>query len=172
MVLFMESAMMLDFWNQKEILISLFAVVLILLCILPIVREIVISSKIKKLANSVMEITPKEFFSIRNASNGGRGRKHISTSKDFAGVYILYNQTKKMYYVGQGKKVFQRVNNHFTGHGNGDVYADYKYGDKFTIKMIALSKSGFTTLNELERNTIRTYDAFLKGYNKTRGNKG
>ena len=62
MVLFMESAMMLDFWNQKEILISLFAVVLILLCILPIVREIVISSKIKKLANSVMEITPKEFF--------------------------------------------------------------------------------------------------------------
>lgn len=77
-----------------------------------------------------------------------------------------------MYYVGQGKKVFQRVNNHFTGHGNGDVYADYKYGDKFTIKMIALSKSGFSTLNELERNTIRTYDAFSKGYNKTRGNKG
>lgn len=77
-----------------------------------------------------------------------------------------------MYYVGQGKKVFQRVNNHFTGHGNGDVYADYKYGDKFTIKMIALENSGFTTLNELERNTIAPYDAYAKGYNKTRGNRG
>lgn len=77
-----------------------------------------------------------------------------------------------MYYVGQGKKVFQRVNSHFTGHGNGDVYADYKYGDKFTIKMIALDNSGFTTLNKLERNTIATYNAYSKGYNKTRGNKG
>lgn len=48
-----------------------------------------------------------------------------------------------LYYVGQGKSVFQRVNNHFTSHGNGDVYADYKYGDEFTIKMIALENSGF-----------------------------
>ena len=77
-----------------------------------------------------------------------------------------------MYYVGQGKKVFQRVNNHFTGHGNGDVYADYKYGDDFTIKMIALETSGFKTLNELERNTIMTYNAYSRGYNKTKGNKG
>lgn len=77
-----------------------------------------------------------------------------------------------MYYVGQGKKVFQRVNNHFTGHGNGDVYSDYKYGDNFTIKMIRLKGSGFKTLNELERCTISKYNAFSKGYNKTRGNKG
>lgn len=89
----------------------------------------------------------------------------------FSGVYILYNSTKNMYYVGQGKNVLTRVNSHFTGHGNGDVYADYKYGDKFTIKMIELEKSGFSTLNELERNTIMTYDAYSKGYNRTRGNR-
>ena len=121
---------------------------------------------------TVKEITPEEFFRIRNSSNGGRGKRHISTYYDFAGVYILYNQTKKMYYVGQGKRVFQRVNSHFTGHGNGDVYADYKYGDKFTIKTIKLENSGFRTLNELERNTIKTYSAYSRGYNKTRGNKG
>ena len=63
-----------------------------------------------------------------------------------------------------------RVNTHFTGRGNGDVYADYKYGDVFTIKMIALDRSGFSTLNELERYTISYYDAYHKGYNKTRGN--
>ena len=38
--------------------------------------------------------------------------------------------------------------------------------------MIALENSGFTTLNELERNTIATYNAYAKGYNKTRGNRG
>ena len=58
------------------------------------------------------------------------------------------------------------------GLGNGDVYADYKYGDKFTIKTIKLENSGFRTLNELERNTIKTYSAYSRGYNKTRGNKG
>lgn len=65
-----------------------------------------------------------------------------------------------------------RVNAHFTGRGNGDVYADYKYGDPFEISMIALENSGFCTLNELERNVIRRYNAFSNGYNKTRGNRG
>lgn len=146
--------------------------VAILFYVLRIVRTINIKKKIKGLADNALEVTPQEFFKIRNTSNGGRGKKHISTQSDFAGVYILYNHTKNMYYVGQGKKVFQRVNSHFTGHGNGDVYADYKYGDDFTIKMIALENSGFSTLNELERNTISTYNAYASGYNKTRGNKG
>lgn len=157
---------------RSEAFFWLYVGIIIIACIIPIVRTIVIKNKIKRLADNVLEITPQEFFKIRNSSNGGRGKKHISTQCDFAGVYILYNHTKNMYYVGQGKKVFQRVNNHFTGHGNGDVYADYKYGDEFTIKMIALENSGFSTLNELERNTIATYGAYSKGYNKTRGNRG
>lgn len=33
--------------------------------------------------------------------------------------------------MGQGKAVLDRVNHHFSGRGNGDVYADYKYGDFF-----------------------------------------
>lgn len=137
-----------------------------------VVRTNSIKKQITDLANNALEITPEQFFKIRNSSNGGRGHKHISSQYDFAGVYILYNHDKNMYYVGQGKSVFNRVNNHFTGHGNGDVYADYKYGDEFTIKMIALENSGFHTLNELERNTIATYNAFSNGYNKTRGNRG
>lgn len=157
---------------RLETFIWIYLTFIILAIIIPMVRTIRIKSKIRKLSDNALEVTTKEFFSIRNSSNGGRGKKHISTKYDFAGVYILYNHTKNMYYVGQGKKVFQRVNNHFTGHGNGDVYADYKYGDEFTIKMIALENSGFNTLNELERNTIKTYDAYSKGYNKTRGNKG
>lgn len=124
--------------------------------------------KIEMLSENALEVTPSEFFEIRNKSIG---KKHISTQYAFAGVYILYNHTKNMYYVGQGKNVFQRVNAHFTGHGNGDVYADYKYGDYFTIKMIQLVGSGFDSLNDLERNTIAAYDAYSNGYNKTRGNR-
>lgn len=130
-----------------------------------------IKKRIHGLANNTLEITPQEFFALRNTSFGGKGSPSYALTKNFAGVYILFNSTKNMYYVGQAKEVLNRVNAHFTGKGNGDVYADYKYGDAFTIKMIALDKSGFKTLNDLERNTIMTYDSFSSGYNKTRGNK-
>lgn len=129
------------------------------------------NKSIKGLAENALEMTPEEFFIMRKTSFGGRGRPSYALTQNFADVYILFNSTKNMYYIGQSKEVLNRVNAHFTGKGNGDVYADYKYGDKFTIKMIALEKSNCKTLNELERNTIMTYDAFASGYNKTHGNR-
>ena len=130
-----------------------------------------IDKKIEELASNTLEMTPEEFLEMRKASFNKHNSSYVS-KKNFAGVYILFNQTKNMYYVGQGKQIFNRVNAHFTGKGNGDVYADYKYGDKFTIRTISLENSGFSTLNELERNTIAKYNSYYKGYNKTRGNKG
>lgn len=130
-----------------------------------------IDKKIEELANNTLEMTPEEFLKMRSASFNKHSSSYAS-KKNFAGVYILFNKTKGIYYVGQGKRVFDRVNQHFTGKGNGDVYADYKYGDEFAIRMIALENSGFSSLNELERNTIAKYNSYYKGYNKTRGNKG
>lgn len=89
---------------------------------------------------------------------------------DFVGVYVLYNTNKAMYYVGQATRCLFRVNQHFTGHGNGDVYADYKYGNAFVIKLIKLSESGYDDLDLLEKNMIEKYRAYDLGYNKTRGN--
>lgn len=130
-----------------------------------------IREEIYELANNTLELTPEEFLEMRNKSFGGRGNALYSNNYNFAGVYILHNKSKDLYYVGQGKQVLNRVNSHFTGRGNGDVYADYKYGDNWTIKMIALENSGFNNLNELERYAIETYGSYKKGYNKTRGNK-
>lgn len=130
-----------------------------------------IKRQIRGLANNALELTPEEFFTMRNKSFGGKGSPSYALQMNFAGVYILFNSTQNKYYVGQGKEILNRVNAHFTGKGNGDVYADYKYGDKFTIKMIGLKGSGFSSLNDLERNTILTYGSFSSGYNKTRGNK-
>ena len=90
---------------------------------------------------------------------------------EFTGVYILHNTSKDLYYVGQSVRVFARVRQHFTGHGNGDVYADFKYGDSFTIKTIPLAGSGYQSLNDLERDAIEAFDAYSKGYNMTKGNR-
>ncbi len=128
-----------------------------------------IKQKVKKLSRTRAELSPEEFMRLRAQTFGNGAARHDKLN--FEGVYVLFNVTKSMYYVGQGKKVLDRVNMHFTGKGNGDVYADYKYGDEFTIKIIGLKHSGYRSLNALERDTISTFEAYAKGYNKTKGNK-
>lgn len=127
------------------------------------------SDRIRQLSKRVPEMTPEQFMKMREDvyRNGEKAKK----SKNGAGVYIIHNKTKRSYYVGQSIHILDRVNSHFSGKGNGDVYADYKYGDRFTIRLIPLRGSGYKNLNDLERNAIRSYNAYNRGYNKTRGNK-
>jgi|SRR5690625_583194 len=160
--------------NKMEILIYMlifYVVIMIAIVWYQLAQQKKIRDQIRGLANNTLEMTPEEYFKMRSKSFGGRGRPKYSNNYNFPGVYILHNKSKDQYYVGQGKLVLNRVNSHFTGRGNGDVYADYKYGDRWTIKMIALKNSGFSTLNALERHTISTYDSFRNGYNRNRGNK-
>lgn len=119
----------------------------------------IIASNYKQFQESTNAITPSEFFEIRSMQSG-----------DFVGAYIIFNQTKQKYYVGQAKRLYFRINQHFTGHGNGDVYADYKYGDQFYIKIISLADSGYHDLDLLEKDLIYQYQANITGYNKTKGN--
>lgn len=120
-------------------------------------------SRIRRLAQNADTYDPKTFLEMRKSKLLG---------DDFQGIYILRNESKKKYYVGQSVHVLARVNQHFTGHGNGDVYADYRNGARFSIRTLRLKGSGFKTLNSLERYAIAAYRAYTKGYNKTRGNKG
>ena len=107
-------------------------------------------------------VSPREFLDARDA---------LRRKGDFTGIYILHNKTKEMYYVGQSTRVVGRLCQHLTGHGNGDVYADYKYGDDFEVSFVTLRESGYDSLDALERDTIKAYGAYNKGYNRTRGNR-
>ena len=122
-------------------------------------RERAIKDNMDVFLNQFQDLTPEEFFEIRQHQKG-----------DVVGVYIIHNETNGQYYVGQAKKLFFRINQHFTGHGNGDVYADYKYGDDFSIKIIRLSDSGYDDIDKLEKDMIEKYNAYDIGYNKTSGN--
>ncbi len=139
-----------------------------------VMERYTVKGMIRRMARGRMKVSPKKFLRIRNETGHRQkdSRRYISAKYDFAGVYVIYNKTQRLYYVGQANKVLQRVNSHFTGHGNGDVYADFSYGDRFSIRTIRLRGSGCATLNELERKYIKKYDAFGKGYNRTAGNKG
>ena len=106
--------------------------------------------------------SPQEFMRVRGA---------LTRNGDFTGIYVIHNKTKDKYYVGQSVRMVGRVRQHLMGRGNGDVYADYKYGDKFEINLVSLRESGYDSLDALERDTIKAYGAYTKGYNRTRGNR-
>lgn len=86
-------------------------------------------------------------------------------------VYLIKNVDKNMFYVGQSIHPHDRVFAHFVGRGNGDVYADFKYGDHFTVRFYAFNPYQFQDLNELERHIIRIYEADVNGYNRQAGNR-
>lgn len=39
------------------------------------------------------------------------------------------------------------------------MYADYKYGDSFNVRIVPLSESGYESLNELKRTAIQALEA-------------
>lgn len=133
-----------------------------------------------KIEENKMELTPEEFFEIREKIL----RKHLFKDEremiekytqqfDCTGIYILYNKTRGKYYIGQSIDVLKRVPQHFNGASQGNQYVNKSYlkGDKWTIKIVPLQDSGFIKLNPLEAHAIKIYEAFEKGYNKTKGNK-
>lgn len=124
---------------------------------------------LKKIVKSSKEIGVEDFLKLRNKKKG-KGKKLASDSADVSGIYIIHNRSKRKYYVGQAKHIVSRANSHFTGKGNGRVYADYIYGDRFSIRFVALKGNREKDLNSLERKYIKKYRARETGYNRTKGN--
>lgn len=115
-----------------------------------------------KRALSPGSITYKDFI-----NNKGRIRRMYNVP----GVYVITNTSKgNKKYVGQSVNIYSRVNSHFSGSGNGDIYHDLMSGDTFIVDLIKLKDTKFRTLDSLEKYLISYHDSYYNGYNKTRGN--
>lgn len=92
--------------------------------------------------------------------------------ENFAGIYVIYNHVRNMFYIGQALNLFDRAYEHFKPNkGSKEIYEDYTYGDDFYISLIRLENTSLSTLNELEDNAIRAFDSLIpNGYNKNSGN--
>lgn len=82
-------------------------------------------------------------------------RKALTQQGEITGIFIAHNASKDLYYVGQSTKAIDRAAIQFLGRGNCDVYADYKYGDSFSVRIIPLLGSGYESLNEFKRAAIQ-----------------
>ncbi len=112
--------------------------------------------KLLWLRQSLLEDDPQI---VASAEEFMAQRKSLTQQGKITGIFIVHNATKDLYYVGQSAKAIDRAAIQFLGRGNCDVYADYKYGDSFSVRIIPLSESGYESLNELKRTAIQALEA-------------
>jgi GIY-YIG catalytic domain len=118
------------------------------------------------LRGNLIKVTPEELLVLKNAKE--RAKHNIDSPP---GIYIIQNCELNKYYIGQSESIFDRAYRHFKGSGSVEVYEDYCSGHTFSISVIPLESTSFLTLNELEDNAIRAYNALVpSGYNKNPGN--
>jgi len=92
------------------------------------------------------------------------------------GCYVLCNNEKEKYYVGQSKDVMRRLKQHFKGTEPKNIifaedYFTSQWEDRenlFSLKIIPLETKD--ELDATEKELIELYDAFNSGYNGTQGN--
>lgn len=147
-------------------LISVYVAVLLVLVTLAVIFERRKKQKVQKAvrewATGKTTITPKEFFKIRKAKIR---RSFISSGEEFMGVYVAVNEDKGFCYVGQSQRVLQAVSSLFTGHGNMQVFTDYKKGDQFTIRAFAIENTRYASLAQLKRAVMERSATAYKLYN-------
>ena len=141
-----------------EVIVIIAIIIVLVVCIYYYIDSST-AKYINELVENEKEMSIEEFLSL-------------DKNDVYPGVYIILNETNKKYYVGQGKKVIERSQMHFKGKGNGDIYADYRHGDIFKIKIINMYNTKYDDLDKLERVSIKVFDSYYSGYNKTRGNGG
>ena len=146
------------------IVFAIIAVFILGFLIFKFVRKAAFNNELREVFYESKKLTPEEFFKLKRKTSDFGGRSKY----DESGVYVIFNKSSSMYYVGQSIHLIKRVNDHFTGKGNGDVYADYKYGADFEITLIPCPRED---LNKVERHYIEIFNAYGKGYNKNKGKK-
>lgn len=112
--------------------------------------------KLLGLRQSLLEDDPQI---VASAEEFMAQRKALTQQGEITGIFIVHNATKDLYYVGQSAKAIDRAAIQFLGRGNCDVYADYKYGDSFNVRIIPLTGSSYESLSELKRAAIQALEA-------------
>jgi len=91
-----------------------------------------------------------------------------SADKGGMGIYIMYNQTKNKYYVGQAKQLYKRVREHFKVE---DIAHDFIGGDEIQVKFLTAAEIGDDyRIDHIEKTGIEIFTSKGKIYNKTTGN--
>lgn len=120
----------------------------------------------KKLEDLKDRLCSESGLASASAEGFLRSYKGLLSTGDITGLYVLHNQTKGLCYVGQSAGAIARAAAQLLGRGNKDVYADYKYGDAFSVRIIPLEGSGYSNLKDFKRAAVQAFAATSNMYGR------
>lgn len=83
---------------------------------------------------------------------------------DFAGLYYIKNITKKKCYVGRADNVYKKVERHFKGHENQEIFNDFNENNIFVVCFIKYEKEAYGSFEEFIADKIEQLQPRLIGY--------
>ena len=90
-----------------------------------------------------------------------------SADKGGVGIYVIHNHTKNKYYVGQAKKLFDRIKKHFSVE---QMPIDFLNGDHIYVKFLTANElDADYRLDHVEKTGIEIFESDKTGYNKNAG---
>lgn len=101
----------------------------------------------KILVFDFLKLYDTRIYDIHSRQNDIKYMKEL----DFKGLYYIQNLSKKKCYLGSGDNVFRKVDRHFRGYGNQDIFDDYKNKNIFEVSFFKLESSEFDNLNDFEK---------------------
>lgn len=145
-----------------------------------IIHQYLNSPEVKQLNNKkIMNKMGKyslftNFIELKSPHYFKKYLKEVHNISEITGIYLIYNETKDKYYVGQGKRAISRCLSRFTNPKDNakKIKVDYEFGDAFFINFIKYIDTNYDTLDELEYDYIGICNSLEPfGYNKMRGNR-
>ncbi len=132
-------------------------------------------SELEQLNQRISEITPL-VTDIDNSSDFVPLRDFLGMEySKIVGCYIIRNNENGKFYVGQSKDIIKRIHQHFKGtEPHNIIFAEDYYSSQlsdktmlFSIRVMPCEKA---QLDTYERLLIEEYNAYVNGYNSTKGN--
>ena len=124
---------------------------------------------LKKLLKNESMLSIGDYISLRERKVYLKNNQDPILLKDIkiSGVILLYNSTKKKYYIQKSNNVFEDLDNIRNGKGNKDIFRDYYY-DSFSWRVYTNCIDGkeYDSLNEIYDILATKYNVYRTGYNK------
>lgn len=106
-----------------------------------------------------LSLYDQKIYDINSKQNDIKYMKSL----DFKGVYCIKNQTKRKYYIDIGDNVFRKVDRHFKGYGNQEIFTDFKNKNNFSV-IFWKNDSRYDDINDYKKDVKAKMHNELDGY--------
>lgn len=150
-----------------EVILYLFIAMVILRLLEGLLFDVPKKGRIRHVKKQLKRTHPYTLNRLLKIVNKFSENDSYDDTYNFEGLYVVYNQTKKKYFVGADEHVMDGLMLHVIGEGYEDLYEDVEAGDQFDIRFLPIEDTQCEDLEALWYVAIQAFNSHSKrrGYN-------